>query len=119
MGFYVLISFKIIWCSKEKDTYPKSFYSAPLCYISLIPKSTAIVVKAYDEKAAGIRRKHKSYTAKDVQHKLYHLKGIRFPQRKEQLHKFFFTKRENMLHDRSNSRDWTTFATPQEFSSLD
>lgn len=121
MDFHVLINPRIIWSSNEKETYPESCYSVPLCYTGLIPRSIAVVVEAYNEKADKVRRRYEGYTARVVQHEIDHLKGIRFPQKveqKEQLHKISFTKREDILNYRSNWRDWHLYATKQELNRL-
>lgn len=121
MNFDVLINPRIIWSSQEQDIYPESCYSVPLCYTGLIPRPTAVVVEAYSEKADRIRKRYEGYTARVIQHEMDHLKGIRFPEKtteREQLHKVFFNRREDLLQYRSKWIDWTLFATTEEHHRL-
>lgn len=73
---------EILWKSDERVVWREGCYSTShIC--GIVPRSSQILISAYDRKGNIITQEYSGYTARIFQHEIDHLNGIRFPDRVE------------------------------------
>ncbi len=78
----VYINPEIAWRSDETNVWREGCFSTSrIC--GLVPRSSKVLVRAYDREGNLLTKEFSGYTARIFQHEIDHLDGIRFPDRIE------------------------------------
>jgi len=75
---------EILWQSETKIVWREGCFSTDrIC--GLVPRSEAIIIRAYDRQGNVFTQEFTGYPARVFQHEIDHLDGIRFPERIENI----------------------------------
>jgi len=105
----VFINPDILWASPEQEEGREGCYSVDERLWAIVPRATAIDIKAWDRHANLIQCRLTGFTARIFQHERDHLDGIRFPDRIGEKGKFQWVEKEHFAEYRKNWQSWPVY----------